>query len=165
VKVFFLRHGEAGRRITIPSKDFERSLTASGVAEIEEIAESMKDMDIEFDKFASSPLARARETAEIVSKVYKQAGKLEMWDELKPEANRLDLYRRLSKMKQDADVLLVGHEPFMTTVISEIISGSLSAKISLKKAGLARVQIDSFTPKASGELRWLLTPKQIKNMG
>ena len=165
MNVFFLRHGEAGRRITILSKDFERSLTASGIAEIEEIAESMKDMGLEFDKIGSSPLARARETAEIVSKVYKKEGKLEMWDELKPEENRLDLYRRLSKMKQDADVLLVGHDPFLTTVIGEIISGSLSVKISLKKAGLARVQIYSFTPKASGELRWLLTPKQIKNMG
>ena len=87
-----------------------------------------------------------------------------MWDELRPEANRLDLYRRLSKMKQDADLLLVGHDPFMTTVIGEIISGGLNVKISLKKGGLARVQIDSFTPKAAGELRWLLTPKQIKNM-
>lgn len=162
--VFFLRHGEAGKRITIPSRDLERSLTTSGVAEIEEIAESMRDMDLEFDKIATSPLARALETAEIVSKIYKLPGKLEVWDELKPEGNRLDLYRRLSRLKQDADVLLVGHDPFITTVIGEIISGSLSAKIVLKKGGLARVQINSFTPRAAGELRWLLTPKQIKNM-
>jgi phosphohistidine phosphatase len=164
VNVFFLRHGEAGKRVTIPSRDFERSLTASGVAEIEEIAESMKNMDLEFDKIASSPLARALETAEIVSRVYKRPGKPELWDELRPEANRLDLYRRLSRMKQDTDVLLVGHDPFLTTVIGEIISGTLSTKIVLKKAGLAKVQIQSFAPKASGELRWLLTPKQIKNM-
>lgn len=164
MNVFFLRHGEAGKRISVPSRDFERSLTASGAEEIEEIADSMKKMDLEFDKIASSPLARALETAEIVTNVYKKSSKPEVWDELRPEANRLDLYRRLSKIKQDADVLVVGHDPFMTTVIGEIISGSMNAKISLKKAGLARVQIDSFTPRASGELRWLLTPKQIKNM-
>ena len=164
MNVYFLRHGEAGKRITIPSRDFERSLTASGAEEVEEIAESMKKMNLEFDKIASSPLARTQETAEIVSRVYKMSGKPELWDELRPEANRLDLYRRLSKMKQDADLLLVGHDPFMTTVIGEIISGGLNVKISLKKGGLARVQIDSFTPKAAGELRWLLTPKQIKNM-
>lgn len=164
MNVFFLRHGEAGKRVTIPSRDFERSLTASGAAEIEEIAESMKDMDLEFDKIASSPLARALETAEVVARIYKKPSKPEVWDELRPEANRLDLYRRLSKLKQDADVLLVGHDPFLTTVIGEVISGSLSTKIVLKKGGLARVQFNSFTPKAAGELRWLLTPKQIKKM-
>lgn len=164
MNVFFLRHGEAGKRVTIPSRDFERSLTTSGIAEIEEIAESMKDMDLEFDKITSSPLARALQTAEIVSRIYKKPGKPEVWDELRPEANRLELYRRLSRLKQDADVLLVGHDPFLTTVIGEVISGNLSTKIVLKKGGLARVQINSFTPKAAGELRWLLTPKQIKNM-
>lgn len=164
MNVFFLRHGEAGKRVTISSRDFERSLTASGITEIEEIAESMKDMDLEFDKIVSSPLARALETAEIVSKICKQPGKPEVWDELRPEGNRLDLYLRLSRLKQDADVLLVGHDPFMTTVIGEIISGNLSTRIVLKKGGIAKVQINSFTPKASGELRWLLTPKQIKKM-
>ena len=75
MNVYFLRHGEAGKRITIPSRDFERSLTASGAEEVEEIAESMKKMNLEFDKIASSPLARTQETAEIVSRVYKMSGK------------------------------------------------------------------------------------------
>ena len=38
VNVFFLRHGEAGGRVAIPSKDMERSLTETGKAEIEKIA-------------------------------------------------------------------------------------------------------------------------------
>ena len=58
MNVFFLRHGEAGNRVAIPSKDFERSLTETGKEEIEEIAESIERMDLEFDKIATSPLAR-----------------------------------------------------------------------------------------------------------
>lgn len=164
VNVFFLRHGEAGKRVAIPSKDMERALTETGKDEIEEIAESFERMDLEFNKIASSPLARARETAEIVASVQKKSGKLELWDELRPEGNRLDLFRRLSKIRQDSDVLLVGHEPYLSNVIGEIISGNLASRIVIKKGGFARVEITSFSPKPSGELRWLLTPRQLKRM-
>jgi phosphohistidine phosphatase len=164
VDVFFLRHGEAGNRVSIPSKDVERALTESGKKEIEEIAESFRRMDLEFDEIVSSPLARARETAEIVANAQKKSGKVELWEELRPEGNRLDLFRKLSRLRQDAYILLVGHEPYLSNVIGEIISGSLASKIKIKKGGLARVQITSFAPKPSGELWWLLTPRQLKRM-
>ncbi len=158
-----MRHGEAGNRVAMPSKDFERALTATGKYEIEEIAESLENMNLEFVKIASSPLIRALETAEIVAKSQK-SGKVDLWDELRPEGNKQDLFRRLSKLRQDVDILLVGHDPYLSDVIGEIISGSSSSGIALKKGGLARVRIASFSPKPSGELKWLLTPKQLKKM-
>ncbi len=163
--VFFLRHGEAGRRVSIPSKDMERALTESGKREIKQIGESLEKMDLEFNKIVSSPLARARETAEIIANNQKKPNKVELWDELRPEGNRLDLFRKLSKIRQDVDILLVGHEPYLSNVIGEIISGNnLASRIIIKKGGLARVRISSLSPKPSGELRWLLTPRQLKKM-
>jgi phosphohistidine phosphatase len=48
---------------------------------------------------------------------------MENWDELKPEGNRKELYRKLSqKFKQDSSILIVGHEPYLSTLISEVIS-------------------------------------------
>jgi phosphohistidine phosphatase len=164
VNVFFLRHGEAGKRVAIPSKDFERSLTQTGKDEIEDIARSLEKLGLDFDKIASSPLPRAHETAELVARVQRKPGKVELWDELKPEGNRLDLFRKLSKLKQDADILLVGHEPYLSNVVGEIISGNLASQIVLKKGGLAKVNITSFSPKPSGELRWLLTPGLLKKI-
>ena len=61
-------------------------------------------------------------------------------------------------------MLIVGHEPYLSSLLSELISGNPRARISLKKAGMAKVTIDSLTPKASGELKWLLTPRQIKKL-
>jgi phosphohistidine phosphatase len=164
VNAYFLRHGEAGKRVSIPSRDFERSLTASGKNEMEKIARSMDDMGLEFDKIVASPLPRARETAEIASKFQKKSGKVELWEELRPEGNRLDFFNKLAKVKHDSAVLVVGHDPYLSTAIGEIISGSLSTRIVLKKGGLARVEITSFSPKPSGELRWLLTPKQLRKL-
>ena len=163
MNLFLLRHGEAGTRTAVLTKDAERSLTVAGRKELEEIAGSIATMGIRFDKIASSPLKRTYETAAIVAKTLKILDHLEEWDELKPEGNRSDLYRRLSKVK-DSDILLVGHEPYLSTVIGEIVSGNGGSHISLKKAGLAKLRITSLVPKASGELRWLLTPKQIRKM-
>jgi phosphohistidine phosphatase len=165
VNVFILRHGEAGTHVTMPSKDFERPLTESGRKEIEDIASSLLDLHVGFDRVATSPLRRAKETAEIVTSIYEENGpKLEIWEELRPEGNKQETLQRLSKLKQDDDVLLVGHEPYLSAMMGEIITGGSSAHISLKKGGLAKIQIHSFAPKPSGELRWLLTPRHLKRM-
>ncbi len=131
---------------------------------MEEIAESLLTMGVKFDVVLASPLKRAYETAAIVSKTFKSLDRLEQSDELKPEGKRSDLYRKLAKLKAESSVLLVGHEPYLSTMIGEMVSGNGNSHITLKKGGLAKVRATSFLPKASGELRWLLTPKQIRKM-
>jgi phosphohistidine phosphatase len=99
---------------------------------------------------------------------------MEDWNELKPEGNKQELYRKLSsstQFKQYSSVLIVGHEPYLTDMTSDIISDRKGGSgggghIILKKAGLARIGITSFTsPNLHGELKWLLTPKHMRNMG
>ena len=131
---------------------------------MEEIAESLLTMGLRFDAILASPLKRAYETAAIVSKTLKSLDRLEQSDELKPEGKRSELYRKLAKFKAESSVLVVGHEPYLSTMIGEFVSGNGNSHIMLKKGGLAKVRATSFTPKASGELRWLLTPKQIRKM-
>jgi phosphohistidine phosphatase len=145
-------------------EDFERGLTASGRKDIEEIANSINALKLEIDKIATSPLIRALETAEIVAKALKKQKILEVWDELKPETETSDLYRRLSKLKVDSSILIVGHEPCLSGVISDLISGCKNSRIILEKGGVAKVIIDSFEPRPSGELVWLLTRRQIKRL-
>jgi len=161
-----LRHGEAGKKLATGNRDFERSLTVAGQKEVAHIAKSLKDMGIKFDFILTSPLKRAHQTAAIVSKIFKNEKKMEDWDELKPEGNRPELYRKLTQFKQQSSVLIVGHEPYLSDMISEIIFDGKGKHVVLKKAGLARLTITSFTPpNLHGELRWLLTPRHIRKMG
>jgi len=157
-----LRHGEAGQRSNLAS-DLKRSLTVEGKQEIADIANGLKSVEVKLDHVLTSPLLRARQTAEIVAKSLKYKGKIEELDSLKPEGNKLEFCSLLSRFKQDSTVLVVGHEPYLSKMISEAISQS-GCRISLKKAGLARVRVLSTVPKIRGELRWLLTPKQLKKM-
>ena len=159
-----MRHGEAGTRIAIPLKDSERALTVVGKKEIEDIAKSLAELELKLDKIVTSPLKRAHDTALIVSEELDNEN-LEDWDELKPEGSRIELYKRLAKFKQDSVILICGHEPYLSTLVADLIGGNGGTRISLKKGGVAKVRVRTFIPKPSGELRWLLTPRLMKKMG
>jgi phosphohistidine phosphatase len=163
VELYVLRHGEAGKRIPSGSRDSERALTVVGKEEVEEISRALDKLGIKFDFIATSPLKRASQTAEVVGRTLKtKKGNVEEWNELKPEGRKVDLYRKLSQFKQESSVLVVGHEPYLSTMISEIAFGNGTGGIVLKKAGLAKLTLTSVQPKIRGELRWLLTPKHLK---
>ena len=162
IDLFILRHGEAGNRMTVVEEDSERPLTPDGRAEMQKIAKSLKSIGLQTKQIYTSPLKRARETAEITAKIL-NIPTLEEWDELKPDGSKVALYRKLERLEQNSRPILVGHEPYLTSMIGEII-GTKSPKIVLKKGGVGKVRITSFSPRISGELRWLLTPKIITKM-
>ncbi len=164
VDLYVLRHGEAGKRLAAGSNDYERALTVAGANEVEKIADAMAKLGVKPGLVSTSPLARARQTADIVAKRLKIKNRLQDWDELKPEGSRIKLYERLARMKPEASVMVVGHEPYLSSLVSELVFDGQRGRIIMKKAGLARVTVASFRPKPRGELRWLLTPKLMKRM-
>ena len=165
-----MRHGEAGKKLSSDTKDLSRPLTLEGKREVTDIAKSLNFLDIEFNLIITSPLKRAYQTASLVAMAFGYQNKIEQWDELKPEGNRMDFNRKLSeKFKQDSSILIVGHEPYLSSFISEIISkvdivDADRGNLVLRKAGLAKIRITSSHQKIQGELRWLLTPKIIKSI-
>ena len=93
-----------------------------------------------------------------------KTSRIEEWDQLKPEGNRLELYRKFAQFKPESAVLVVGHEPYLSNMIAEIVFGNPSGGIALKKSGIAKVGLVTLQPKARGELKWLLTPKHLKQL-
>jgi phosphohistidine phosphatase len=164
LEIYIFRHAEAGKSIPARAKDAERSLTAEGKEELEDVARALSRLKIRPDHIISSPLKRSRETASAVAKALKDRDRVEIWDELKPEGSKQELYRRLSKLKPESSVLCVGHEPYLTQTINEVMGHQGASKILLRKCGLARLTIKTFSPKLEGELRWLLTPRLLKRM-
>ena len=162
--LFLLRHAEAGKRLPAQARDVERSLTAKGKEELDDVARAISRLKIHPDHIISSPLKRSRETASIVAKALKERDKVEIWDELKPEGNRQELFKRLSKLKPESVVLCIGHEPYLTEAINDAMGHQGVSRILLRKCGVARLSIKAFSPKLEGELRWLLTPRLLKRM-
>ena len=165
--LFILRHGEADK--SSDGDDFVRPLTVEGTMDVTHVAEWLNDLGVEFDAIITSPLKRAQQSASIVSKIFNIENNLMNWEELQPGRNRIEFYQKLSSeqlFKQESVVLVVGHEPYLSSLISEIISEpNPSSHVILKKAGLAKIRITSqYTQTMHGELEWLLTPKLMKNI-
>ena len=164
--LFILRHGYAGNRLSDPMKDIKRELTISGKKEVVEIAKSLKKLGVKFNVIFSSPFTRAFQTAQIIAEEYKLTEQIEQSEELKPDGSKGSLYNKLSKLSIDSVILIVGHEPYLSSMINDIISNNENHNnnIILKKAGLSRIKITSTVPKFKGELRWLLTPRILKKI-
>jgi phosphohistidine phosphatase len=161
--VYILRHGKAEERLSGIKSDAKRKLTISGKNDIEEIAKGINNFGVFFDYIVSSPLVRSIETANIVAKhLWKKKKKITTWDELKPESDVSEIHKKLVVLPPDAKVLLVGHEPHLTHLISSIISDNSNIAINLKKGGFACIRGNPTNSKIVGSLRSLLTPKQLK---
>ena len=165
MELFILRHGEAEQRSSQAS-DRIRPLTSAGKAEILEIAKALKIIGLKFDLVVTSPLKRAYDTAMIVSDIFNIGNRVQTWDELAPEGKRTEVYRKISQLKEEYTVLIVGHEPLLGEIVNDIIHNKKSSacNLLLKKGGLVRIRLLSKSNIPRGELRWLLSPRILKNI-
>ena len=151
MRLYFLRHGIADWPEWDPAHDHERPLTKEGVKKMKQQAKALADLGVKFDAVLSSPYTRAYQTADIV------AGKLGLDVKteplLAPSFTADKLADIVASYGADQALLLVGHEPNLSTVIAEIIGGG---RVQMKKGTLARVDVNS---ELQGELVWLLQPK------
>jgi len=159
--LFILRHGKA-EKSSDGAADAARALTRDGKEEVRKVARWMKRNNIRFDSIATSPLKRARGTAKIVATVLGQKDRLVVWDELAPGGDPDTVCYHASGHGEHASVLIVGHEPGLSMLISTITGDTSDGSLGFAKAGLAKIRNFAYTKRPSGDLQWLLTPKHIE---
>jgi len=156
VKLYFLRHGIAVDSADWNGSERDRPLTGEGRDKMALVAKAMAKLGIEPAVILTSPLVRARQTAEIAAEALK-CGSLRSDERL---ANGFDIacVAEMVHEHEDADSLMfVGHEPTMSATVGALVGG---AQIALKKGGLALVEIPD-PSSLSGELLWLAPPKVL----
>lgn len=166
MNLYILRHGIAVDHGAPGIKtDAERPLTAKGRRQLRQIADAMDKLDLRFDLILSSPFVRARQTAEIIARQLKLKKRVTFSDELVPDGNAKALVRELNELKPASqNGLLVGHEPYLSRLIAQLLSGNQGMDIDFKKAGLCKLECDGLRFGRCATLAWLLTPKQMKLM-
>ena len=165
MNLFILRHGLASDpgEDGLPKdlKDAERPLSAKGKQRMWRLTEAMRAMELQFDVVASSPLLRARQSAQIVTEALALRRKLVLTDHLAPAGSPQLLVEQLNELGPRAkNILLVGHEPYLSRLIALLLTGGTTAAIDLKKGGLARLEIETLRCARCATLAWLLTPRQ-----
>ncbi len=166
MNLYLLRHGlavEAGSP-DYP-RDADRPLTPKGRRRLQEIASALQTLELSFDLILTSPYVRARQTADIVSQTLDLGRRLQLCDALVPGADPVKLIELISHLELvPEDLLLVGHEPFLSGLISLLLSGGTGLAVTLKKGGFCKLAIDALQPGRCAALEWLLTPGQMRQM-
>lgn len=152
LRLYFLRHGKAESRAGWGAGDDLRPLTAQGEAEVRRVATGLVELGVAPDVVVSSPLARARRTAELACEAL-GAGAPALDDRLGHGFDVAALAGVVADHGPGASIMLVGHEPSFSAVIGDLTGG----RVVCKKAGLARVDVDG-TSLGGGRLVWLLPP-------
>jgi len=163
MKLYLLRHGEAAEHgdPKYPN-DAGRPLTPRGIQRTKALAHALRLWEISFAVIFSSPLVRARETAEIIERGLRLQGRLELTEHLSPSGDVEKLVYELNKVRPTPEnILLVGHEPYLSSLISLLCTGGSHLALTLKKGGLCRLEVEILHCARCASLEWLLSPRLI----
>ena len=160
MQLYLIRHGDAvslGERGI--KEDAERPLTEFGQVQIGRLAHAFITKGHRVSRLLTSPLIRARETADLLAPVWTLPSEDVITTEaLAPGRSCRRLAKVIRKYRAES-IGLVGHEPDLSVFTAWLI-GSKKANISLEKGGVARVIIDGEEiEKGAGVLTWLLSPE------
>jgi phosphohistidine phosphatase len=157
MKIYILRHGiaEDGHA---GQPDSERSLTAEGRKKLRNVLRAAAAADVSPSLILTSPYRRAVQTAQLAAEALGYRGELLEVKTLEPGSNPHAVWDEIRAHKDEAEILLSGHEPLLSSVTAYLL-GCPNLQVDFKKGALACVEIDRFTAEPHGALRWMLTPK------
>lgn len=161
-KLYLIRHGIAADPFEYDS-DSDRPLTAVGHQKTGKVAKRLQELDLHFDLILTSPLVRARQTAEILYRT-NLSSHLEDSNQLAPGGNIHTWIKWLEAWQNSggSQLALVGHQPDLGNWAEILVWGNAKAAIILKKAGIIGLNLPSSgSPIGNSELFWLTAPKLL----
>lgn len=165
MNLYFLRHAIAADKTAWKGPDSDRPLTKEGIHKMKKAARGMRRLDLKIDWILTSPYRRAYDTAMIAAKELNLKNKLKITRSLAMDGDPKALVRHLAlNFRTWESIILVGHEPYLSQLISVLTSGSKQVALNLDKAGLAKLSADSLNYDNCATLEWLLTPKILKKL-
>ena len=152
-------HEEAARRGV---QDPERGLTEKGIARMKQAARGLAWLLDTPAVIAHSPLRRARETAQLLSRALAGAP-LEETPALAPDAPRGQLYQWLAARPDGSLCLAVGHEPDLGHWALGALAGEAArGSMPFRKGGAARLLFPGDLTPGAAELDWFLPPRALR---
>lgn len=166
MRIVIFRHGPAGRRDARKwPDDGKRPLTERGRQRTELAARGMARLESGWAAILTSPLVRARQTADVAAAVLAPTSGIVVVDALSPGGGQREVLARLRQCGPDDLVAVVGHEPELGELAGTLAFGP-GVRVPLKKAGACCVWIEGQGARpGAGRLEWLLPPRIARRLG
>jgi phosphohistidine phosphatase len=166
MEIYLVRHGDAIDRGTPGVEtDEERWLTEDGREEVGWTAGILMRLGVEPELILSSPLVRARQTAEIIGELVGPSAVPKISENLVYGGSFSGLMADIASYGPPASVVLTGHMPSMGELVGWLCWNDRGCVVRMRTAGIARVDVpaDRLAP-GWGDLRWLLPPKTSRRL-
>lgn len=164
MRLVLMRHAEAGEADARRwPDDRNRPLTDAGRREHAAVAAALRRMGLHFDRILTSPLVRARETAEITARAFGGAPALESTELLGDEAEPPKTLAGLAQVQAET-LLCVGHEPTLSRVAGLLLSPDGRARVEMRKSGVAVIECAGPVAPGRGLLQMHLRPDELARL-
>jgi phosphohistidine phosphatase len=132
------------------------------VARFKEEVEGLTRLDVAVDEIFTSPLVRAKQTAELLSNGLPGKPPVKVLDALSPGHTPGSMLAQLAKNARRSRIALVGHEPGLGELAAHLIGAGRA--LPFKKGGICRIDVESLTSRRAGALSWFVMPKILRGL-
>ena len=158
MKLLIVRHAAAIERTSSISEE-KRYLTPEGRVFMRKTASTMREKGIDPSLIITSPLIRAVQTADILAETIAYAGPLVVSDEVKPGFGLRELQGLLAEFPSEGEVVIVGHEPDLSGVISTLLS--LPGGFNFKKGAAVMLKAEPAALQTTAAFKWLAAGNKL----
>jgi phosphohistidine phosphatase len=163
VQLYLIRHAIAEDRGEAWPDDGLRPLSEDGRAKMERQVRGLVKLGVTVEEILTSPLVRARQTADIVAHGLTGRPRVREFPPLEPGQRAKEVLAALADFSRRKSLALVGHEPGLGELGAALLG--MRAPLEFKKGAVALIETPMLPPAAgSGALRWLLTPKVLRRL-
>jgi phosphohistidine phosphatase len=162
MELLIIRHAIAVDRTTPGLPDDQRALTPEGRKKFREAARGLTRIVKRPDALLTSPLLRARQTAEIAAVAWGRRPKPRELQAL-ADGDFAGLAAALGELPPTALVAVVGHEPHVSDLLGRLLGGSAPERLTFRKGGAALVELPG-SLKDGGRLVWYLRPRVLRRL-
>jgi phosphohistidine phosphatase len=154
--VLVMRHAEAAAR---SAKNDEGGLTSRGEADARFVLELSRQIGSKVESVFSSPLLRARQTAEIARRVFELKA-YSVLQNLEPSGTPYEVFRDISKLDNvSSSVILVSHQPLVSGLVCSLLNWDEDHFFS-PPATIFAVEVSDLSDVPRGKLRYMISPPQ-----
>jgi phosphohistidine phosphatase len=162
IELYLVRHAIAAERGDEWPDDAKRPLTERGISRFNDVVRGLERLDVSIDEIFTSPLVRARQTADLLATGMKGKATVKTLDALAPEHAPATVMTQLARAAKRSRVALVGHEPGLGELAAHLIGAQRA--LAFRKGGIARIDLGSITSRRAGSLIWFLPPKVLRQL-
>src|SRR5687767_11747438 len=161
-ELYLVRHAIAAARGSEWPDDTKRPLTERGIARFKEAVKGLRRLEVEIDEIFTSPLIRARQTADLLAAGVEGKPPVKVLDALAPGHTSGAVMTQLAKVAKRRRVALVGHEPDLGELAAHLIGAGRA--LAIKKGGVCRIDVGSLSARRAATLVWFVPPSLLRQL-